>query len=63
MFRFTNLFASNLNTINLKLFRNLGGIYRFEKIFEKYSGEISLLGVHRNVGWCFVEVNFEELGW
>ena len=37
------------NTINLKLFRNNGGIYRFRKKIKKDSGEINHLGVHRNV--------------
>ena len=31
--------CSNFNTINLKLFRNHGGIYRFGKIFNKDSTE------------------------
>ena len=48
-FLLTNVFASNLNTINLKLFLNHSGIYRFRKIFKKDSGEINLLGVHRNM--------------
>ena len=34
-------------------------MYRFEKNFEKYSGEINLLGVHRNMRerGCILEVN------
>ena len=39
--------CSNLNAINLKLFLNHGGIYRFRKKFKKGSGEINPLGVHR----------------
>ena len=37
------IFASNLNTINLKLFHNHGGIYRFRKKIKKNSGEINSL--------------------
>ena len=33
-----NVSSNNLNTINLKLFRNHGGICKFEKKFKKYSG-------------------------
>ena len=42
----------NLNTINLKLFRNHGGIYRFRKKFKKDSGEINPLGAHRSMRGC-----------
>ena len=52
----------SLNTINLKLFRNHGGIYRFRRKFKKDSGEIKPLGVHRNMTignlqfvYCFVD--------
>ena len=34
-----NAFSSNLNTINLKMFSNHDGIYRFERKFNKYSEE------------------------
>ena len=34
--------------MNMKLFCNHGGIYRFEKKLKKYSGEINPLEVHRN---------------
>ena len=43
--------------MNLKLVLNHGGIYRFEKKFKKYSGEINPLGVHRNMRGCIFEVN------
>ena len=49
--------CSSLNTINLKLFRNHGGIYRFRKKFKKGSGEIKPLGVHRNMvidNWQYI---------
>ena len=49
-------------TINLKLFRNHGGIYRFRKKFKKVSGEINPLGVHRNMRGCILEVHCEGLG-
>ena len=38
-----------MNTINLKLFGNHGGIYRFRSKFKKDPGETKLLGVHRNI--------------
>ena len=44
-------------TINLKLFGNHGGIYRFRRKFKKDSGEIKPLGVHRNMiigNWQYV---------
>ena len=47
----TNVFASNLNTINLKFFRNQGGICRFWKKFKKDSGEINPFEVIRNKLW------------
>ena len=37
-----NLSSCNINTINVKLFPNHGGIYRFEEKFKKHSGEINL---------------------
>ena len=55
--------CSSLNTINLKLFRNHGGIYRFRKKFKKDSGEINPLRVHRNMRVCILEINCEGLGW
>ena len=58
----SNVFSSNINTISLKLFRNHGGIYRFEKKSKKHSGRINLLGVHRNIRGCILEVNSEGLG-
>ena len=36
-------------TINLKLFPNCGGIYRFRKKFKKDSRKMNPLGVHRNM--------------
>ena len=59
----TNVFDSNLNTINLKLFRNHGGIKRLEKKFKKYSGEINPLWVHRNMRGCILKINSEGQGW
>ena len=54
--------CSSLNNINLKLFCNHGGIYRFRRKFKKDSGEIKPLGVHRNMTignlqfvYCFVD--------
>ena len=49
--------------MNLKLFRNHGGIYRFEKKIEEDSGKINPLKVHRNMTGCILEVNSEGLGW
>ena len=49
--------------MNLKFFYNHGEIYRFEEKFKKYSGEVNLLGVHRNMRGCILEVNSEGLGW
>ena len=43
--------------INLKLFDNHGEIYRFRRKFNKDSGEIKPLGVHRNMiigNWQYV---------
>ena len=54
--------ASNHTTINLKLFCNHGGIYRFRKKFKKDSGEINTLGVHRNMRGFILEINCEGLG-
>ena len=51
--------CSNLNTINLKLFCNQGGIYRFRKKFKKDSGETYPLGFHRNMRVCILEINCE----
>ena len=42
-------YKCSLNTINLKLFRNHGGIYRFRRKFKKDSGEINPLRVYRNI--------------
>ena len=53
----------NVNTINLKIFCNHGGIYRFRKKFKKDSGEINPLGVHRNMRVCILEIHCEGLGW
>ena len=55
--------TSNLNTKNLKLFCNHGGIYRFKKKFKKYSGKTNTLGVHRNIRGCILEINCEGLVW
>ena len=49
--------------MNLKLFCNHGGIYRFEKKFNKCSGEINSLGLHEDMRGCLLEVNSEGLGW
>ena len=57
-----NVFSSNLNTTNLKLFRNRGGIFRFKKKLIKYSWEINSLGVHRSMRGCILDVNSEGLG-
>ena len=53
--------CSSLNTINLKLFGNNGGIYRFRRKFKKGSGEIKPLGVYRNMiigNWKYVCLPF-----
>ena len=63
IFWLTNVSSNNLNTINMELFRNHEGIYRFHKKINKYSGEINPLGVHRNMRGCILEVNSEGLGW
>ena len=34
-----NTFSRNVNTVNLKIFPNHGGTYRFERKFKKHSGE------------------------
>ena len=34
-----NAFFRNVNTINLKIFLTHGGIYKFERKFNKHSGE------------------------
>ena len=39
IFWLSNAFSSNLNTINLSIFSNHGGIYRFEREFNIYTGE------------------------
>ena len=49
--------------MNLKLFRNHGGIYRFKKKFNKYYGEIKLIGVHRNIRVCILKIDSDGLGW
>ena len=54
--------CSNLNTINLKVFRNHSGIYRFKNKFKKDSWEINPSGVHRNMRVCILEINCECLG-
>ena len=58
-----NVFSGNLNTINLKLFRNRRGIYRFKKKLMKYSWKINPLGVHRSMRGCILDVNSEGRGW
>ena len=57
------IFASNLNTINLKLFHNHGGIYRFRKKFKKDSEKMNPLGVRSSMRGCILEVYYEGLGW
>ena len=49
IFLIHNCICSNLYTINLKLFHNDGGIYRFKRKIKKDSGEKKPLGVHRNM--------------
>ena len=49
--------------MNLILFCNHGGIYRFRKKFKKDSGEINPLGVYKNTRGCILEVNCEGIGW
>ena len=61
--QFLNVFASNLNTINLKLLRKHGGMYRLRKKFKKDSGDINSLGVYRNIRGCILEINCEGLAW
>ena len=61
VFWLTNVVASI--TINLKLFCNHAGIYRFRKKIKKDSGEINPLGVHRNMKGCIFEVYCEWQGW
>ena len=42
----------------------VGGIYtQVAKNFKKYSRELNLLGVRRNMEGSILEVNFEGLGW
>ena len=43
-------------------FFNLAGIYKFEKKMKKYSGDINLLGIQRNIRGSILEVNSEGLG-
>ena len=50
IFGLTNVSSSNINIINLKLFHNHGGMYRFQKKFKKYPGEINPLGIHTYIG-------------
>ena len=48
--------------MNLKLFCKHGGIYRLQKKFEKYSGDINHLVIHKNMRGCILEVDSEGLG-
>ena len=57
------IYLSVILTINLKLFRNHGGIYSFEKNFKKDPGKINPLGVHGNMRRCILEINCERLAW
>ena len=57
------MFSSNLNTMNLKLFHNHGGIYKFDKIVKEYSAEINPVGGHRNIRGSILEANSNGLGW
>ena len=41
--------CGSLNTINVKLSCNHGGIYRFRRKFKKDSKEVKPLGVHRKM--------------
>ena len=43
----TNVFFSDLNIMNMKVFCNLAAMYLIEKKLKKYSWEINPLGVHR----------------
>ena len=43
----SNVFSSNLNPRNSKLFCNHSEIYSLEKKIKKYSGEINPLRVHK----------------
>ena len=63
VFWLRNVFSSNLNSMNLKLFCNHGMIYSFGKKFKKYSGEMNPSGVHRNMRGCVREVNSEGIEW
>ena len=49
--------------MNLKLFRNHGGIYRFKKRIQEIFWRGKLLGVLRNMRGYILEVNSEGLGW
>ena len=63
IFWLTNVCFSNLNTIKLNLLYHYVRVYRFERKFMKYSGEINPLRVHRNIAMCILEVNSEGLRW
>ena len=61
--RLTNAFSSNLNTINLNMFHNHGGIYRVVREFNKIDGEIvKPKGVTRNMRGRILYGNRKELG-
>ena len=61
-FWLTNLFSSNINIINLKLFCKHRWTYKSKKKFKKYSEEIKPLGVHRNIRVCILQINSEGIG-
>ena len=59
-----NAFSMNVSTVNLKIFYIPGGIYKFERKFNKHSGETGkALWVYRNMKECILEVNLEGQGW
>ena len=47
---------------NVKVAKMVEFIKTCEKL-KKYSREINILRVHRNIKGCILEVNFEVLGW
>ena len=50
----SNAFSRNANAINLKIFPKHGEIYKFERNFNKHSGERK---------GCIHEANFEGQEW
>ena len=60
VFWLINISSNNLNTWNSKPFLNRGGIYRFGKKVNKYSGEINPLIAHLGVIVLEVEESFMQ---